>query len=628
MPSTRRRDALRTWAAHCAAALVATFGVTGGSFAQTKPAGQPAQAPGQQKKQRPQRKLLPLPVYPARHRGKRKITVDGSLHEWPARLPAIILSDIRQLSGTAFGAYRGETDLTAQGAGLWDEEKLYLFFRIRDDWGRPLNTQLRLPNRMLQPPADSITLFFDPKRDTRSAGPDRGRVDDREYWCGMTTSGGTLFVEWQRFRALAGLPESAKARMLWNRKQREFTIEMSIPWKSISKDFFQPKTGASMDMQIIVDDYDAPTDTLPQTRIGWTFGSSPILNPAIYGTLMLVGENWNGKTNPSTPAHPRSEHPKLPGEKFWFDLQKDLHVLAAKPGLEGIAGRRGDLLRALDERLALYPVLDTQEIFKLLNREMPRELAGYLRSGPPHYQDLVIRKLLKRLDKVRKPEHRELVALPGRGFFYRSEAGQVLISPSSLHTHKLLPIVDAVLIAASNDPMQRSDALAVRARKQKIPLFAHLSFHLPGSGALDTADLVKPGEEMSVGKKLRVRMLADKDERGRVPPTMGYQLSDPKGFVLVAPALSARPKHVVLPDGKTSIDVLVLDPDHELADELVKKLKPRITVLEGFLDMQRWLGEGYSRTHRLAEASKAIERFEKLGTRVYLLSPGQALRLD
>lgn len=580
-----------------------------------------------QERKRPERKLLPLPVYPARHRGGRTITIDGSLHEWPSRLPAIILSDIRQLSGTAFGAYRGESDLSGQGAALWDEEKLYLFFRIRDDWARPFNTQLRLPNRMLQPPADSITLHFDPKRDTRSIGPDGGREEDREFWCGMTSSGGTLLVSWQRAKALAGRPENAEARMLWNRERREFTIEMAIPWKSISPKFFAPAVGKSMDMQITIDDFDAPTDNLPQTRIGWTFGSSPILNPAIYGTLTLVDKNWTKPANPPTPAHPKSEHRKLPGEKFWIDLQRNLQVLSIKAGLEGLSGRRGELLRALDDRLALFPVLDTQEIFKLLNREMPRELAGYLRSGPPLYQDLVMRSLLRRLEAKRKPDGRELVALAGRGFFLRTERGQILISPSALHAHKLLPIVDAVLFAASNDPMQRHDALAVRARKEEIPLFAHLSFHLPGRGALDVQDLVKPGEEMKVAKKLSVRMLGDRDERGRVPPTLGYQITDPDGFVLVAPALSARPKHIVLEEGKR-VDVMILDPSHELADELVARCKPKHIVLEGFLDMRRWLGDGFPRSHRLADAKKAIPRFEKHGAKVWLLAPGNAISLD
>lgn len=593
--------------------------------------GSKDQDPKQDQKsdKRPERKLLPLPVYPARRLSGQTITVDGSLHEWPTSLPAILLSDMRQLSGTAHGAFRGPSDLSARGAAMWDDERLYLFFLIQDDWGRPFNTQLRLPSRLLQPPADSIVLSFDPKRDTRSFGPDEGRADDREYWCGMTSSGGTLLVEWQRFKALASRPVGASARMLYDPQKKMFTVEMALPWSEIAADF-KPKIGAAMDMQITIDDFDAPTDTLPQTRIGWTFGSSPTLNPAIYGTLLLVEKDWKERLNPDAPPLPRSPHPKLPDETFWIRLHRDLLAIAPRPGLEGLAGRRGELLRALDDRLAIYPVLDTQEMYRLLHREMPRELSGYLRSGPPLFQDRAMVEMLRALEQDRTPSKREIWALPGRGFFYRSEAGQILISPSALHAHKLLPIVDGVLFAASQDPMQRQDPLVVRARQNKIPFLAHMSFHVPTRGALDVGDLVKPGETRKLGEDIEVRMLADQDARGRVPPSMGYQLTDSSGFVVVAPALSARPQHVKLPESKTDgrIDLLILDPDHELADEFVTRFKPRWTVLEGFLDLRRSVGDELPRSHRLSEVKSVIERFEKLGTRVWLLAPGQRLVLE
>ncbi|MCB9880588.1 MAG: hypothetical protein H6832_13850 [Planctomycetes bacterium] len=601
-------------------ALLVAACVLAGASARALPLQDEKEEAGKSRLERP---LMPVPVYPLRHRGSIEISVDGSLHEWPAGLPAIELSDIRQLSGTAFGAMRGESDFSARGAGLWDEETLYLFFLVRDDWGRPFDTRLNLPDRMVVPPADALTLFFDPKRDTRSYGPYEGRADDREFWVGMTDGGGTLVVAWQRFKALASRPDKTRARMLYDSKKHVFTIEMAIPWREISPDF-EAKDGAAIDTQIILDDFDAPTDTLPQTRIGWTFGSSPVLDPAIYGTFVLVKNDWQAKFRPEAPEYPPAKHPRLPDDTFWISLQKDLAAIQARSGREGITGRRYDLLRALDDRLALYPVLDAQECYKLLQREMPRELSGYLRNGPFYFQDLVMRELLRDLEGDRKPTHREIIALPGRGFFYRTPDGEVLLSPSALHTHRLLPIVSAVLFAASRDPMQRQDPTTVRARQQKIPVLAHLSFHVPGRGALDLPDLVKPGSETKVGTGLVIRALADIDERGRVPMTMGYQITDGHGFTLVAPALSARPEHVQLPDSADGrIDVLVLDPDHEMADDFVSKFRPRVTILEGFLDVRRWLDDSRPRSHRLDEVEPAIERFEKLGTHVLLLTPGQ-----
>ncbi len=581
----------------------------------------------QDAERRPERPLMPVPVYPLRHRGSAQITIDGSLHEWPTNLPAIELSDIRQLSGTGYGALRGESDFSARGAGLWDEDRLYLFFVIRDDWGRPFDTRLNLPDRVLVPPADALSLYFDPQRDTRSYGPDAGRADDREFWIGMTEGGGTLTVAWQRSKGVASRPEATRARMLYDTKKRQFTVEIAIPWSEISG-AFRAEQGAAIDTQVILEDFDAPTDTLPQTRIGWTFGSSPAIDPAIYGTFVLVKQDWQQQFNPDMPDHPASPHPKLPDNAFWDSLKKDLLAISSKAGMDGLEGRRFDLLRALDDQLATYPVLDAQEVIKLMQREMPRELSGYVRTGPFYFQELVMREVLRELDGKRVATRHELLALPGRGFFFRCPDGSVLISPSALHTQKILPIVDAIVFGASRDPMQRHDPATLRARAVKIPFFAHMSFHLPGRGALDLPDLVQPGAEKKVGKGLTIRALADKDESGRVTLSTGYQSTDSKGFVAVAPALAARPEHVVLPEAAAGrVDVLVLDPDHELAESFIEKLRPRLTVLEGFLDVPRWQDEAYPRSHRLAEAAQVVQRFEKLGTSVILLTPGQRFAL-
>ncbi|HMQ23641.1 MAG TPA: hypothetical protein PKE00_14185, partial [Planctomycetota bacterium] len=62
-------------------------------------------------------------------------------------------------------------------------------------------------------------------------------------------------------------------------------------------------------------------------------------------------------------------------------------------------------------------------------------------------------------------------------------------------------------------------------------------------------------------------------------------------------------------------------------ESFIEKLRPRLTVLEGFLDVPRWQDEAYPRSHRLAEAAQVVQRFEKLGTSVILLTPGQRFAL-
>ena len=44
-----------------------------------------------------------------------------------------------------------------------------------------------------------------------------------------------------------------------------------------------------------MNDFDDLTDPMPQTRIGWTFGTAPKIDPSLYGTLVLVGMPPSGE---------------------------------------------------------------------------------------------------------------------------------------------------------------------------------------------------------------------------------------------------------------------------------------------------------------------------------------------
>ena len=261
-----------------------------------------------------------------------------------------------------------------------------------------------------------------------------------------------------------------------------------------------------------------------------------------------------------------------------------------------------------------------------MQREMPRELAGYLRNGAPHYLDWSFREMLTHLQSSKASDVPEVYALPGRGFLLRRKGATVAYGPAGIHAHKLAPIVDCVHFGNPLEPFDRHDALHLRALARNKPVFVHLSFHLPGYGPLKKGDLIGPSETRRIGKT-ELRFLGRRDKKGRVTPMLGLQLRYADGFSAVFPSLSALPDQVELAEGRTRLDLLVIDPDHQAADRFVEKLRPRTVVLEGFFDLTRWSPTMLPRNHRFEEAAAAIERFGKHGAEVHILAPGQRIEL-
>jgi len=154
----------------------------------------------------PQPMLLPQAVVVPR--GERELQIDGSLIDWP-ELPAMVLSDRRQLSGTAHDAWRGPADTSAFAFMMWDQQSLYVACAVRDEWHRALDPKTMMLTEV--PAADSVVLTFDPERNTRSNGPDPGRREDREFW--LADEASREVVRWDRLRGSAEMLE-APARMV------------------------------------------------------------------------------------------------------------------------------------------------------------------------------------------------------------------------------------------------------------------------------------------------------------------------------------------------------------------------------------------------------------------------------
>ena len=580
--------------------------------------------------------LLELPTHPVLMRGSRTINIDGSLHEWPKNMPGFVLNDPRQLSGTAHQSWLGKKDLSMSGTVLWDEKALIFAFTVVDDWPRAISRR-RFPVGGQFPPGDCLHLFFDPRRDTRRYGPDPGRREDREYWFGMTGSGETFCLALNR-KSGKRYATKARRKVLYSREQKGYSIELAIPWEEILGKGIKPKKGMAIDFQIIFNDFDDPNDRLPQTRLGWTFGSSPRPNPAVYGTLVLTGPSWTSKRPPKAGPRPNTDANRLLDNSYWSSLLENITALPPKAGKEAIAGKRGELLRALDRHMAAYPRLDYEQFLILQQRRMRREFAGYMASGIPYFLKESMNKILRRLETPYQGKTPALIKLPGRGFLIRSKVGLIALSPAGPFDRpgELALRLDAVFYARVIDNLDRHDPLSFRMMAMEKPVLFHVAFHLPGLRMpIGKEDIVHIGDEKILGLGIKAKIMGvkekivgGKEKRSLVSTASGIRLTWPSGFTLVYPSLAMKPEQIELTKEDEGIDLLILDPDHPYALDFITKWRPKKIVLEGFLDAARFapVTGNYPRAHRMSEFEELLESYGEDAKRLFILAPAQELR--
>ncbi|GEM_PF-2197268 len=584
------------------------------------PAGRSQEGPSAEHR-KPQKRIqaLPLPVHPAVRVPRGRIHVDGSLSEWPGALPGLMLDHPLQVSGTAHSSWRGPKDLAGRGSLLWDEERLYLGFVILDDWARPFRPEV-LRSLGLPPPGDTIRFLFDPFRDSRHAGPDPGRKEDFEILFGRDREGTTRVVLTKRQSDRVSKAPKIRAVLTYDKESKRYTLEAAIPWSEFPGMKEPPREGSAFDLQVVINDFDAVTDPLPQSRIGWTFGCGPVIAPFVFGTVVLAGRSWKKEEPPRKPPPPSTTY-EPESHRWWVELREALNATRATEGGGLPAGKRLEILRALDRECSAWPRQDFLEMLMRMQRRQNRELAGWTREGPPWFFREVMIEILRGLSSRPAGDRPEITALPGRGWLIRSKAASIAIDPCMPLTERLHDSLTALCYTAAQDPLQRSDPLAFRMVATKKPVLAHVAFHLPGAGPLAIPP-VDPGSSTKIGKEVEIRVLGKKDAEGKVTLYCGFQLRWPSGFTLVQPSLSGTESQVRLPpEGR--IDVLILDPDHPRAEELLGRLKPRTVLLEGYLDGPRFLERSRPRNHALVEALDWIRKWRRKDRRVLLLAPGE-----
>lgn len=502
-------------------------------------------------------------------------------------MPPLLLDDPRQLSGTALGAWRGPTDLAARVFLLWDEQFLYVAAVVRDDWHRPLSGTS--PRVVEVPPADSLFLAFDPNRDTREVGADAGRSEDREYWLAEVEEQGRKVVEWDRLRGVARYAPGALSVVQHDVAQRRTTYEARLPWAEILPPGRTPSERDVFDLQVAVSDYDEPTDVLPQTRVGWTFGVGPRIDPALYGTVMLWGVMERPVAElPDFPAPPATSGDAMrPAD--WVALWRRVDATSptvvdveSKPPAAAGGLDRVKLLRDLDRHHASFPRVDFLEYHGRVHRRMQREVAGIVANGLPFFWNHALEEMAQEAAKALPQATIRIFRIPAGGWLIRSHAANFAIDPAGADVAPhLWGALDFVLLTSPRDVTKRNDQALLRLIAAKRRVFTHQQFHLP---AIDASDLplVSIGDTYQEGE-LRIRVLGI-TEGELVSATCGYEIEWPDGALLIHSGESAPLDENWRPaPGARPTDVLLLSPRHPDAAELAATISARYTLLDDVL---------------------------------------------
>lgn len=512
----------------------------------------------------------------------REIAIDGSLSDWP-ELPAIRLDDGRQLSGTANNAWHGAKDLSAQAFLLWDEDALYVGCVVKDEWHRALDSKTLQLTEI--PVADSVVLTFDPERNTRGTGEDPGRREDREFW--LADEAGRQVVQWDRLRGTARLLDGATARavVVHDKEHGITTYEARIPWSEILPVGRTAKAGLVLDVQIVVNDFDESTDSMPQTRIGLTFGCSPIVDPGLLASMMLLADvaALQGKV-PEFPPKPGIAGAPAPGPEYWQQLTANL--LALPPVVfdgKGAAAECGGtkrlaLLEELDAHCARMPRVDFLELHQRIHRRMGREVAGLQARGLPWFWRDRLQAVSKAAEDPVPEGSVRVFRLPMGGWLVRSPLRNYAVDPAGADLEKLLwGGIEFCVLTQPMDMVRRNDQLLLRMYFAEPPrtVLTHLAFHLPVV-PMETMALVEPGKSYPSDTGARIDVLGHKRGDGSVPWSCSYRIGTPKGptLLFVGPNLLAAEVEA------GGVDLAIVSPRNPELLDILRKVGPELVMID------------------------------------------------
>jgi hypothetical protein len=390
-----------------------------------------------------------------------------------------------------------------------------------------------------------------------------------------------------------------------------------------------PSPGDVLDAQVVVSDYDEATDPLPQTRVGWTFGTGSRIDPGLMGSLMLMAPAQEPpREMPTLPPPPRHSGAPVPGQGYWVELQQTLqsHPPAAVgrdsgPAAEAGGPKRRDALRALERALVAFPRVDHLEYHQRVHRRMLREVAGMVATGLPFLWDYALADVGRRAAEA-PPTGLRVFRLPVGGWLVRSDTANFAIDPAghSIERH-LWGALDFVLLTDPRDITKRNDQTLVRLSAARREIYAHQAMHLPGIDA-SKFPLVQIGQTYA-SRGLKIHVLGIQ-EGELVGPTVGYAVEWPDGRTLVHTGCVADDAAVAaaLPPGR-QVDVLLLSAQHPAARAVGRRIAARVTLLDDVLQCANAAGpDGRVALQEAFDLQMALRP-----QTTFLLAPGDAVDL-
>ncbi|HLQ38235.1 MAG TPA: hypothetical protein VK348_10555, partial [Planctomycetota bacterium] len=454
-----------------------------------------------------------------------------------------------------------------------------------------------------------------------SLGPDPGRADDREYWLAEEAS--HQLVQWDRLRGGARFVDGGKQVVSHDKEQGITAYEARIPWSDILPAGKPPAAGLVFDLQVVINDFDEATDAMPQTRIGWTFGCGPVIDPGVFGSVVLLRDAKDLEGHmPEVPPRPRLA-PPADGPAYWNDVLQRLaksapavHDGSVPP--ESIGGLdRIKLLEQLDDHAERFPRVDWIELHYRIHRRMMREVAGISATGLPYFWHQALKALSARAE-VNPPDGTTRIhRLPMGGWLVRSSKRNFAIDPAGADlAHWLWGGMEFVVLTQPLDITRRNDQLLIRmlAEKQPRPFLTHAVFHLP-MVKMDQIRVVEPGASYGQDGGVQVQALGRKGQDGTVPYSLGYRIALPNGtsIVLAGPSLVGDE----LP--KEHSTALLLSPRNANAAAIARAADVELVLIDDLFLPQTF---PQSRRVRLTDAF-ALQK-DILPRRSVLLAPGES----
>ncbi len=529
-----------------------------------------------------------LPQHVVLPRGDRELTVDGSLNDWP-ELPALRLDDNRQLSGTAYNAWIGPRDLRAAVFLLWDAEALWISCAVTDEWHRALDANTLLLTEI--PAADSVVLTFDPNRDTRASGNDPGRGEDREFWLANDT--GHEVVQWDRLRGEARVLDGKFARMVVTHdKEHGLTnYEARIPWSEILAPGQVAKAGHVIDFQIVVNDFDESTDSMPQTRIGATFGCGDLIDPGLLGSMMLVADAaaLQGAVPAFPPKPSATEQPsptKEQSEEMAAGLVQHPPAIYTGQGAPAECGgtKRTTVLEQIDSHHARMPRVDFLEFLQRVQRRMNREVAGIQARGLPAFWRRQLASVSKQAGDPVPEGSLRLFRIPTGGWLFRYGTGAFMVDPVGADVQEALGGgAGFCVLTQPLDMTRRNDQLLVRMYSAEPPrhVFTHIAFHLPVV-PMEVMPLTEPGKSYGTPLGCNVHAMGAKRPDGKVTYSCSYRIEIPGGLTVAVVGPNLVPGD--FDAGK--FDVAIVSPRNPELLAIVAKLAPGLVVVDDVFTCQ------------------------------------------